>query len=209
MGAVRGAEGIIHVEIGQAGKLLGKLLVVGFFFGMKAEILQQQGLALFQLSRHLLGFRTDAFGAEADVFVGGQFLVEQHAQAFRDRFEAHFRVWFPLGPAEMRNQNHAGAATQGVLDGGQSLADAGVVDNAAVFQRDVEVHPHEDAVIGKSKIANGKFCHDGNPLAQPESIGGCGSGVCAAPSRARAPATTQPHILQALASQIVDQVADA
>ena len=57
----------------------------------------------------------------------------------------------------MGNQNHAGAATQGILDRRQSFADASVVDNPAIFQWDVEIHAHEDEVIGKSEIADGKF----------------------------------------------------
>ena len=40
MGSVRGAEGIIHVKVRQAGKLFGELLVVSFLFRMKPQILE-------------------------------------------------------------------------------------------------------------------------------------------------------------------------
>ena len=51
-----GAEGVVDVELGELGELLGKILVVLFFFGVEAEILEQQCLALFELERHLFGF---------------------------------------------------------------------------------------------------------------------------------------------------------
>ena len=46
------------------------------------------------------------------------------------------------------------APAQGVLDSGQSFADAGVVHYPAVFERDVEIDAHEDAVIveGRSRM---------------------------------------------------------
>ena len=63
----------------------------------------------------------------------------------------------------MGDQNQPRAVTQGILDGRQSFADASVVDDAAVFERDVEVDPHEDAVIVEREIADGKLRHDGHP----------------------------------------------
>ena len=144
---MRGPESVVHVVVRQTGKLLGELGVVGFFFGMEAQIFQQQGLALFQLSGHLLGFRADAFGAEAHVFSARQLLVQQHAQAFGRRLQAHRQIGLSLGPAKMGDQDQPRPVTEGVLDRGQGLADAGVVDDPAILERDIEIHPHEDAVI--------------------------------------------------------------
>ena len=144
---MRRAESVVYVVVRQAGKLLGELGIVGFFFGMEAQILQQQGLALFQSSGHLLGFGADAVGTEADVFSARQFLVQQHAQAFGRRLEAHRRIGLALGPAKMGDQDQPRPVAQRVFDGGQGFADAGVVDDAAVFERDIEIDPHEDAVI--------------------------------------------------------------
>ena len=59
----------------------------------------------------------------------------------------------------MRREDEAGAVTQSVLDAGQGFADAGVVHDAAVVERDVEVDAHEDAAIVERKIANRKFGH--------------------------------------------------
>ena len=47
MGAVGGAEGIIDINIAQAGQRFGEVGVAGFFFGMEPEIFQQQDIAGF------------------------------------------------------------------------------------------------------------------------------------------------------------------
>ena len=43
---------------------------------------------------------------------------------------------------------------------GQSFADARVVHDAAVVERNVEIDAHEDAAIVEREIANGKFGHE-------------------------------------------------
>ena len=71
MSAMRSSKSIVDVVVRQAGKLLGKLGVIGFLFGMKAEVFEQQRLALFQLSGHLFGLGADALGAESHIFSAG------------------------------------------------------------------------------------------------------------------------------------------
>ena len=52
---------------------------------------------------------------------------------------------------------------QGVLDCRQRFADTSVVRDSAVLEWNVEIDPHEDAVIVQRKIANRKLRH-GLPL---------------------------------------------
>ena len=61
----------------------------------------------------------------------------------------------------MRGKNEPRAVAQRVLDGGQGFADARVVHDAAVVERDVKVDAHENAVVVERKIADGKFGHEG------------------------------------------------
>ena len=49
VGAMRRAEGIVDVEVGELGELPGEFLVVVFFFGVEAQVFEQQRLAFFQL----------------------------------------------------------------------------------------------------------------------------------------------------------------
>ena len=55
VGAMRRAEGVVDVDLGQRGQRLGEGRIVGFFFGVEAQIFKQQHLAGFELAGHLAG----------------------------------------------------------------------------------------------------------------------------------------------------------
>ena len=67
MGAMRAAEGVVHVDVAETGKLFREGRIVGFFFGVKAQIFEQQHLARFELSRKFERDLADAIGRECDV----------------------------------------------------------------------------------------------------------------------------------------------
>src|SRR3989442_12286979 len=70
----------------------------------------------------------------------------------------------------MRNQNEPCAMTQRVFNAGQCLADACVVDDAAVIERDVEIHTHKNMVIAQGQIADGKLGHSWSSRAAPPKV---------------------------------------
>ena len=41
MRPVRGSEGVVDVNIAQCGKLFGEFRIVGFFFGVKAQVFRR------------------------------------------------------------------------------------------------------------------------------------------------------------------------
>src|SRR5438552_12947021 len=63
MRSMRGAEGVVAVDVAQRRKLARERLVILLFFWIKAEVLQQQHLAIFQ-GRNFCGW------AFADTIVG-------------------------------------------------------------------------------------------------------------------------------------------
>ena len=156
-----GAESVVDVVVGKIGQLFRELLVIRFFFGVKAQVFKQQGLAFFQFAGHFFGFNAYAIGAKADVFAGRQFFVKHHSQALGHRLKTHPGIGLALGAAEMRGENEPRAVAQCVLDGGQGLADARIVHNQTVIEGDVEVHTRQDAVAIQRKVTDGKFGHDG------------------------------------------------
>ncbi len=150
---------------------------------MEAEVFEQQRLAFLELERHFFGFGPNALWAETDIFAARQFLVEQHAQTLGDGLETQLGIGLAFGTAEVRREDKAGAVTQSVLDAGQGFADARVVHDAAVVERDVEVDAHEDAA--NLIIAN------------------CGAALRGADECVR------PYVgLEALGRHQVDQIAD-
>ena len=154
-----GPKCVVHVIIGKIGELLGKLFVVGFLFRVKAQILEQQRLAFFQLASHLFRFNPHAVWAESHVLARCQLAVEHHAQTLRHRLQTHLGIRLAFGPPQMRCKDQARAMPQCVLNTGQGFANARVIHYPPVIQRNVEVDTHENSVIIQRQVANGKFGH--------------------------------------------------
>ena len=115
---------------------------------MKAQVFEQQNLSGLEFLDHLLGFPSDTIGRKSDVAVSTLGLVEQDAQMFRDRTQAHLRIRLTLGAAEMRSQDHVSAMLQCVIDRRKGLDDTGIVGDAAVLiEGNVEVDANEDAFV--------------------------------------------------------------
>ena len=163
---MRGAEGVVDIDVCQRGQSLGKGRIVGFLFGMKAQVFQQQHLAGFKLSSHFAGDFADAIGRKGHVHILAQFLIEQLAQPFYHRAQRILGIRLALGAAQVRGQNHLGLAAQGVDDGRQRGHNARVVgDCRAVFgERDVEIDADEEPLVGQFDVANGELCHDSEPF---------------------------------------------
>ena len=47
---MRGAEGVVDVDLAEGGEFLGELGVVLFFFGVEAQVLKQQDLTGLELA---------------------------------------------------------------------------------------------------------------------------------------------------------------
>ena len=76
------------------------------------------------------------------------------------RPQAQLRIRLALGPAQVRSQNHPRLVLQGIFDGGQGFANAGVVgDLPALIQGNVEIHADEHAFVGEGKIGDREFSH--------------------------------------------------
>ena len=85
-----------------------------------------------------------------------------------------------------------------IFDSREGLANASVVDHTAVIERNIEVHTHQHTVIAQRQIADGEFSHDGYPLGD--------RGGLLPPHAGEGARAKRSHELQALASDVVDQV---
>ena len=152
---MRRAERVVHIEVAQLAQLPGEFRIISFLFRVEAQVFQHERLPAFQLVRHLLGLRANTVRRKANVLAAPQDAIEQDAQPLGYRLQAHLGIGLALGPPEVRRQYQARAVPQRVLDAGQRLANARVVHDAAVVERDVEVNAHENAFVVQRKIANG------------------------------------------------------
>jgi hypothetical protein len=161
MGAVHRAERVGDVRLAQRRQCLRELRVVLLLLGVKADVLQQQHAAGRQPFHRLLRGRADHLRGE------GHRGAEQFLQPLRRGRQRKRRVALPLGPAQVRDQHHAGALFHQVTDGGQGRPDARIVRHAPVVQRHVEVHPHQHLLSGHVHPIHAQFCHAFSPLRRP------------------------------------------
>ena len=159
--AVRRAEGIVHVDLGQRRQRFRESRIVGFLFRVEAQVLEQQHLARLELARHLFGNLAHAIRREGHVDAIAEFLVEQLAQPDGHGPQRILRIRLALGPAQVRGQNHFGAVPQRVLDGGQRGHNARVVGNRlSVFgQRYVEINADKHPLVGQFDVFDRELGH--------------------------------------------------
>ncbi len=127
----------------------GESGVVGFFFRMEAEVFEEERLAGFEVGGHLAGDCADAVGGEGYVLVVAEDVIEQAAKVGDQGAKAHGLDGFAFGAAEVGAEDDFRFVAQSVLDGRERLADAGVIGDDAVLERDVEVDADEDALVGE------------------------------------------------------------
>src|ERR1700730_4371212 len=70
---------------------------------------------------------------------------------------------FSFRPAEVRHQYRFGAVLAQIIDRRQTLANARVISDldlsVALLDRDIEIHPHEDAFPAHFDLSHGKLGH--------------------------------------------------
>jgi hypothetical protein len=131
--AVRGAERVVDVGVGQVGVALRQLGVVLRLALLVADVLEHHDVAVRDAVERLGERHVDA---------------EQLARALRHRLQAELGLAV-LRPAEVRGEDEPGPALAQRLQRGKRGADAGVVGDRAVLERDVEVDPDEDPLAAE------------------------------------------------------------
>ena len=152
--AVRGAEGVVDVDVGVAGELPRERLVVGLFGRGEAQVLQQRHGAGAQIVDHLAGAVAHRLVGQRDVG------VEQLRQPRGHRLERVLLVDLPLRASEVRRQDDARPFLDRQLDGRQALPDAGVVRHLPFGgERDIEVDTDEESPTGDIQLRNRLDAH--------------------------------------------------
>ncbi len=147
---MRGAEGVVHVRIGQGSQRLGEGRVILLLAFVEAHVLQQHHVARLHGIDDLLGALAHNLGAEHDV------APQQLLQAARHRAQAEgLLVAFARRSATMAHEHHLGAVVQQLAQGRQRRAQARVVgDVARVIHGGVEIHAHEHALALRVQLVD-------------------------------------------------------
>jgi len=151
MRPVGGAERVVHIEVAEGRQLFGEDRVVARLPRVEPDVFQHQDVAVVHGVDGRLRGRSNAI---IDVFDRP---LQQFAESGGQRRRPRGFVDLAIRAAEVRHQDHPGAAAHQVLDRRQRLADPGVVLDAAILDRDVEVDAEEHALPGDVDIADGGF----------------------------------------------------
>ncbi len=154
MGAMSGAEGIANEQaIAKLGELLREGFVVLFFFGVEAHVFEKEDAAVGEGSAFGFGVGADAIVCEGD------WAFQELFEFFCGGREGILGIRATFRPAQMRGEDEASTFLDGEAKSGKSFADARVVGDDAVFERDVEVDADEDALAVEVEIVDGELVH--------------------------------------------------
>ena len=153
MGAVSGAEGVVHVAVSQAGQLFAELGQVLGLLLAEAGVLQQNHVAVVHSGNSGLSLL-----AHNGVVIGEHnVLAQQLAQTHGYGSQAELLFGAVLGLAQMAAQDHLATVLDQLLDGGQGGNDAVIVGDHALLHGNVEIAAHQNALALNVQFLNGFF----------------------------------------------------
>jgi hypothetical protein len=140
---MRRTERIIYVDIREAGEGRGKVGLVLLLFRVKAKILEE-----YDAIPGANGLVYGRFRPFTDAVLGKGHRPPENLRKPRGyRSKAELPCYGPLRPPEMAGEHsHRRTTIQRVLDRRNRGADASVVADASLLERDVEVDADEDAL---------------------------------------------------------------
>jgi hypothetical protein len=156
VGAVGGAERVVHPDVGDRGELLRERLVVLLLLRVEAEVLEEQDLTVLEVLHELLHPVADAVVGEDDV------LLQQLGQALRRGLEGELLpiLGLPLRAPQVRGQDHLRLVVDGVADRRERSPDPRVVGHPPLLvEGDVEVDADEDALAREVEGVDGAEGH--------------------------------------------------
>ena len=175
---MRRAECVVAVDVTVRSEFLREFKLLFFHRGFLRLVLLVGHVVLFLDLALLLGVEAGVF--EHDHVAGlhrGDFLVgiravrrkhdrlaEQLRQIFRDRLQAEISlVSLFRRTAEVAHQHEAAAVVEHVFDRRERTLDPGIILDDPVFDRNVEVHAHNDALAFEIDVAKSFLIHDISP----------------------------------------------
>ena len=150
---MRGAEGVVDVDLSQRSQLFGEgFLVFGFLFS-EADVFQQDDVARLHGGCHRLGVFADNFlvRCQLDLF------VQQLGEAGGYRSQRELLLILTLRASQVGAEDDLGLMVDQVLDGRQRSDDALVVGDDAILERDVKVAADQHPFAGDVDIFDGFF----------------------------------------------------
>src|SRR5262249_30829288 len=153
--AMRGAKSVANKKaIAKCGELFGKSLVVLLFLGMETNVFEDQHFPIAKSFALALRTRTHAIKRES------HWLAEKLFQLLGSRTQRILRIGPALGASKSRSKNEAPTFLNGEAKCGERFADARVIRDDGILERDVEVNAKENAFALEVEVVDGELVHD-------------------------------------------------
>src|SRR6266404_24864 len=120
---------------------------------METDVFEHQHFAVAQSFALALGTRADTIESKRHG------IAEKLFQFFGGRFQRILQIGAAFGASEVRSQNESPALLNRKAQCRKRFADARVVGDHAVFERNVKVHANENALSAKVEVVDGELVH--------------------------------------------------
>ena len=156
MGPMGSAECVVYVDLRKVGQLPRELRAVGFLFGMEAQVFQQQNFPGAEPGCQSFSLCPDAIRSLRHR------LPQQLFQALSHRGQAHLCIWLTFRAAQMRSEHERRPLREDRTNCRQRHPNARVAGNGStrfLVEGNVEVHPHEHALVAQVDLVDGVEAH--------------------------------------------------
>ena len=141
-----GNEGVTELGV-LTGQFFALLVDLGGLAGVVADVLEQGDLALTEGCNGRSGGLADDVGGQGDLHAG------ELGEALGDGGQRECGVDLALGAAEVGQDDDLGTGIGQRLEGRQRRADAAIVSDDAVLERNIEIGTDQDALA--AQVAQG------------------------------------------------------
>ena len=151
--AVSGCESVVHIQIAEPREAFGEIQVVAFFFGVKAEVFEQEHVAVAQLRDGIFDRRADRVVHERN----GD--VEPIRERLCDRAKREARIRLAVRTAQMRENDRARVVLVQPTQRWNRCIDAPVIEDSSLGYRDVEILAHQNAFSSNVELCQSPKRH--------------------------------------------------
>src|SRR6266436_3820195 len=120
---------------------------------MEANVFEEEDVAVSELIAFRLRDGSDTIRGKSNR------PADEFFELLGDLTERIFRFRAALGTAEMRSDHQTAAFLNDEAECGDGFANARVVGDDAVFERDVEVHADENTLSANVEVVDGELVH--------------------------------------------------
>ena len=159
--AVRRREGVVDPDVAEFGQLSDEGRIVLFFLFMETGVFEAKDIAVLHRGDRLLRGLADAIIGKGDR------LLDHVRQRCGDRLQRLLGI-APLGPAEMREQDHLAALAGDFGDGGRDALEPCGVGDAALLHGNIEIDAQQHALALYVDVIEGaEVSHLGSGSSSP------------------------------------------